>query len=84
MRIARYGDRIPLAAHWGLAAWIWRVGSHKRRIGEHIGPLLCQADQVVAVGTIAVEENHQLPGFTRRRRRPWPVQPHCHCHRRNK
>ena len=51
----------PLPAHRRSGAALGRVRRDERRLGRQRAPLLAERDQVVAVGAVAVQENHELP-----------------------
>ena len=59
VRIAE-GQRKPLPADRRLAARLGRVGRHEGGIGQRRLPHPAELDEVVAVGAIAVEEDHEL------------------------
>jgi len=63
------GEVEPLPAHRRHAARLRRMGGGEGRMGQERGPFAPQADQVVAVGAIAMEEYDELPRRAPRRRR---------------
>ena len=67
-------QRKPLSANRRLAAGIRRVGRNERCIGQHRRPPSADLDQIVAVGAVTVQEDHQAACDTAGRRKPRPVE----------
>ena len=53
-------ERKPLPAHRRAAARLRRMRRDERRVGQQRSPLSAKFDQIIAVGAVAVEEDHQL------------------------
>ena len=61
-RIA-HGEREPLATHGGHAARLGRMGGDEGGIGQPVLPLLAKLDQIIPIGTIAMQKNDEVLGF---------------------
>src|SRR4029078_3696619 len=59
--------RKPFASHGGLSAGPRSMWRHERGIGHNDLPCTAGRNQVVAVGAIAVEEDHKLTRASRAR-----------------
>ena len=55
------GEREPLASDRRLGAGLGRMRRDERGLRQDRLPLLAERDQVVAVGTVAVKEDDELP-----------------------
>ena len=65
VRVA-HRQREPLTTGWRHGAAVRRMRADEQRVRQPALPLLADLDQVVAVGAIAVQEDHKLfggPGF---------------------
>src|SRR5206468_4283360 len=68
----------PLLAKGGLAARLRRMGRDERRLRQLPLPRAADVDEVVAIGTIPVQEHHELAGGARPRLEPRTVEvSHC-------
>ena len=72
VRIAE-GQCEPLPADRSLPARLGRMRRHECRLRQQLLPGAADLDEIVAVGTIAVQEHHKLPRRAGARRQPWPV-----------
>lgn len=53
-------QRKPLAAHRGLPAGLRGMRGHEGRVRQDRLPLLAERDQILAIGAVAMEEDHEL------------------------
>jgi len=73
IRIAK-GQREPLPANRRLTARLGRVRRDEGGMGQHFLPCAADLDQVVAVSTIAVQENDELLGRAGTGRKPRSIE----------
>jgi hypothetical protein len=62
-------EREPLVAERVLGTGLGRVGRDEQRLGQRPAPVAAEVDEVVAVGAVAVQQDHELAGHAARRRR---------------